>query len=145
MPQVSSLHLGSVSTSSRGLFPPPPSLSSGESSPEEVLGAVLCWSIMVHHHAGSTTVLTPEEPRASHRNLSPALSFFLTVFFSLYSCFWLFSFSPHTSVHTWSNNASLLLPCPPAILVRLSGNRLTLPRPHNTTLEISKIHTQCKW
>ncbi len=109
MPLVSSLHLGCVSTRSRGLFPLP-SLSSIESSPKRRLSPVLihhgsssCW-INHHHDAWRAAILTEK----SVTLILPLLC--NSVSFSLASCL-LSYFSPsntHTCIHTWSNSTSLL-------------------------------------
>lgn len=122
MPQVSSLHLGSVSTHSRGVCPPPSFSSIVRAAPSSYWA--LSWSIMVHHHAGSTTILMPED----QRNLSrlSLYSFFSCLFFHL----------SHPSLHTPGQTMHPSLPCPPACLLYLSGNCLTLPQQHPKTIQM---------
>lgn len=109
MPQVSSLHLGSVSTRSRGLFPLP-LLSSSESSPKRLLGPVLihhgsssCW---INHDpdAWRAACLTEKSVTLIFLLLSNSHCLLLPLFLSLAFFFSL----THTFIHTWSNNASLL-------------------------------------
>lgn len=143
MPQVSPLHLGFVSTCSRGLFPLP-SLSYSESSPMRLLGLVLihhgpssCW---INHH--------PDAGRDSQRNLSHS-SFYSPhcLLLALPVSFLLFLPQTHTHTHLYTHLVKKCIPsspCPPACLVCLSGSCLTLPRQHTNTLKIS-IYTQWSW
>lgn len=118
MPQVSSLHLGSVSTHSRGLFPLP-SLSSSESSPKRLLGPVLiyhgsssCW---INHHpdAWRAACLTDKSVTVIFL-LSNSHCLILSIFMS---CSFFFSFKhTYTSIHTPGQTMHPFFAMPSSIL-----------------------------